>query len=217
LVDACSINQTGVTAMAPSKPGSDNALWKNIFSQHVIHEGTTEEILSKVPAFANLAPRDLKEVAAIVHKREYRAGEPVFYQGDPGLGMYIVQDGEVSIAILGKDGNEQELAVLGDGDFFGELALLDESPRSANAICKTDCTLIGFFRPDLFELIDKKNTLGIKIVLKLAEIVAQRLRQTDKELSKVKSQLERLQTRDERDSHVNKKNPPKEESPGTQS
>lgn len=191
--------------MTPSKPSSDNALWKNLFSQRVIREGTTEEVLSKVPAFANLAPRDLKEVAAIVHKREYRAGEPVFYQGDPGLGMYIVQDGEVSIAILGKDGNEQELAVLGDGDFFGELALLDESPRSANAICKTDCTLIGFFRPDLFELIEKKNTLGIKIVLKLSEIVAQRLRQTDKELSKVKSQLERLQTREERDPNVSKK------------
>jgi CRP/FNR family transcriptional regulator, cyclic AMP receptor protein len=203
--------------MAPSKSGSDSALWKNIFSQRVIHEGTTEEILSKVPAFANLAPRELKEVAAIVHKREYRAGEPIFYQGDPGLGMYIVQDGEVSIAILGKDGNEQVLAVLGDGDFFGELALLDESPRSANAICKTDCTLIGFFRPDLFELIEKKNTLGIKIVLKLAEIVAQRLRQTDKELSKVKSQLERLQTQDERDSHVNKKGQAKEESSGPQS
>jgi CRP/FNR family transcriptional regulator, cyclic AMP receptor protein len=203
-------------AMAPSKSGSDNALWKNIFSQHVIHEGTTEEILSKVPAFANLAPRDLKEVAAIVHKREYRVGEPVFYQGDPGLGMYIVKDGEVSIAIMGKDGNEQELAVLGEGDFFGELALLDESPRSANAISKTDCTLIGFFRPDLFELIEKENTLGIKIVLKLAEIVAQRLRQTDKELSKVKSQLERLQTRDERDTHANKKNQATEEVPGTQ-
>ena len=199
--------------MAPSKSGS-NALWKNLFSQRVIREGTTEEVLSKVPAFANLAPRDLKEVAAIVHKREYRAGEPVFYQGDPGLGMYIVQEGEVSIAILGKDGNEQELAVLGDGDFFGELALLDESPRSANAICKTDCTLIGFFRPDLFELIEKENTFGIKIVLKLAEIVAERLRKTDKELSKVKSQLERLQTRDERGSHAIKKSPPKEESPG---
>jgi CRP-like cAMP-binding protein len=202
--------------MALSKSGSGNAIWKNLFSQSVIHEGTTEEILSKVPAFANLAPRDLKEVAAIVHKREYRAGEPIFYQGDPGLGMYIIQDGEVSIAILGKDGNEQELAMLGDGDFFGELALIDESTRSANAVCRTDCTLIGFFRPDLFELIEKENTLGIKIVMKLAEIVAQRLRQTDKELSKVKSQLERLQTRNERDSHVSKKSQAKEEKPGTQ-
>jgi CRP/FNR family cyclic AMP-dependent transcriptional regulator len=191
--------------MSTAKASSDNAIWKNLFSQRVVQEGSIEEVLSKVPAFANLAPRELKEVAAIVHKREYRTGEPVFYQGDPGLGMYIVQDGEVSITILGKDGNDSELAVLNDGDFFGELALLDESPRSANAICKTDCTLIGFFRPDLFELIEKKTSLGIKIVLKLAEIVAQRLRQTDKELSKVKSQLERLKVRDERSAHGNEK------------
>jgi CRP/FNR family cyclic AMP-dependent transcriptional regulator len=196
--------------MATSQSGTDNALWRNLFSKRVIREGTIEEVLSKVPAFTNLAPRELKEVAAIVHKREYRTGEPVFYQGDPGLGMYIVKDGEVSIVIQGKDGNERELAVFGDGDFFGELALLDESPRSANAVCKTECTLIGFFRPDLFELIEKNTTLGIKIVLKLAEIVAQRLRHTDKELSKVKSQLERLQAQEERESHGNEKSPIKE-------
>ena len=200
--------------MATSQSLTDNALWRNLFSQRVIREGTIEEVLSKVPAFANLAPRELKEVAAIVHKREYRSGEPVFYQGDPGLGMYIVKDGEVSIVIQGKDGNERELAVFGDGDFFGELALLDESPRSANAVCKTECTLIGFFRPDLFELIEKNTTLGIKIVLKLAEIVAQRLRHTDKELSKVKSQLERLQAQEERDFHDNEKGPTKEEGAG---
>jgi CRP/FNR family transcriptional regulator, cyclic AMP receptor protein len=200
--------------MATSQSSTDNALWRNLFSQRVIREGTIEEVLSKVPAFANLAPRELKEVAVIVHKREYRSGEPVFYQGDPGLGMYIVKDGEVSIVIQGKDGNERELALFGDGDFFGELALLDESPRSANAVCKTECTLIGFFRPDLFELIEKNTTLGIKIVLKLAEIVAQRLRHTDKELSKVKSQLERLQAQEERDSHDNEKGPTKEEGVG---
>jgi CRP/FNR family cyclic AMP-dependent transcriptional regulator len=204
----------GVKTMATSQSSTDNALWRNLFSQRVIREGTIEEVLSKVPAFADLAPRELKEVAAIVHKREYRSGEPVFYQGDPGLGMYIVKDGEVSIVIQGKDGNERELALFGDGDFFGELALLDESPRSANAVCKTECTLIGFFRPDLFELIEKNTTLGIKIVLKLAEIVAQRLRHTDKELSKVKSQLERLQAQEERDSHGSEKDPIKEEGTG---
>jgi len=200
--------------MATSQSSSDNALWRNLFSQRVIRKGTVEEVLSKVPAFANLAPRELKEVAAIVHKREYRSGEPVFYQGDPGLGMYIVKDGEVSIVIQGKDGNERELALFSDGDFFGELALLDESPRSANAVCKTECTLIGFFRPDLFELIEKNTTLGIKIVLKLAEIVAQRLRHTDKELSKVKSQLERLQVQEGRNSNDKEKGLAEEESSG---
>jgi CRP-like cAMP-binding protein len=172
----------------------ESAIWKNIFSERRLREGSVGEILSKVPAFSNLKTRELKEVATIVHRREYRAGEPVFYQGDPGLGMYIIQDGEVSIVISDKDGIQKELAVLTDGDFFGELALLDESPRSAGAICKTDCTLIGFFRPDLFDLIERKSTLGIKIILKLAEIVAERLRKTDKELSKLRSQIDRLQS-----------------------
>jgi CRP/FNR family cyclic AMP-dependent transcriptional regulator len=187
--------------MATGKSSSGSTIWRNIFSGGVVREGSTEEILSKVPAFANLSPRELKEVAVIMHRREYRAGEPVFYQGDPGLGMYIIQEGEVSIQITGKDGEKSELVVLTDGDFFGELALLDESPRSADAISKTDCLLLGFFRPDLFELIEQKNGLGIKIVLKLAEIVAQRLRTTDKELSKIRGQLDRLKEQLERTSH----------------
>ena len=190
--------------MAMPRMVSENAIWKNIFSERVVRAGSLEQILSKVPAFAGLATRELKEVAAIVHKREYRAGEPVFSQGDPGLGMYIIQEGEVTISLSGKEEDERELAVLTEGDFFGELALIDESPRSANARCKSDCVLIGFFRPDLFELIEKKNQLGIKIIFKLAEIVSQRLRKTDKELSRARSQLERLQAEGGNASHEHK-------------
>ena len=181
--------------MREEKNFSASAIWKNLFSVDKVKKGSTEELLSKVPAFIDLTAKELKEVAAIVHRREYRINEPVFSQGDPGLEMYIIQTGDVAITIAGKDGNERELVVLNDGDFFGELALLDESPRSANARCKTECLLIGFFRPDLFELIEKKASLGIKIVLKLSEIVAQRLRETDKELSKIKNQLEQFQER----------------------
>ena len=180
--------------MANTNSHGEHSIWKNIFSGRSVRAGSTEELLSKVPAFSILSPRELKEVAAIVHRREYRTGEPVFYQGDPGLGMYIIQEGEVSITIGGKEGQQRELVTLGEGDFFGELALLDESPRSANAICKSDCLLIGFFRPDLFELIEKKASLGIKIVLKLAEIVAMRLRNTDKELTRLKAEVEALET-----------------------
>ncbi len=178
--------------MAETKTRGDHSVWKNIFSSRNVRAGSTEDLLSKVPAFSILSARELKEVAAIVHRREYRSGEPVFYQGDPGLGMYIIQEGEVSITIGSQEGEQRELVALTEGDFFGELALLDESPRSANAICKTDCALIGFFRPDLFELIEKKASLGIKIVLKLSEIVAMRLRNTDKELSRLKAEIEEL-------------------------
>ena len=179
--------------MSDPKAETGASIWKNVFSGRSVKKGSTEDLLSKVPAFKMLSPRELKEVAAIVHKREYRSGEPVFYQGDPGLGMYIIQDGSVSITIAGKDGEQQELVTLSEGDFFGELALLDESSRSANALCKDDCSLIGFFRPDLFDLIEKKTSLGIKIVLQLAEIVAMRLRNTDKEVSKMKVTIEKLE------------------------
>jgi CRP/FNR family cyclic AMP-dependent transcriptional regulator len=169
---------------------NESAVWRNLFSGKSIQDGSTESVLSRVPAFADLSARELRGVAAIVHKREYKLGEPVFYQGDPGLGMYIIREGEVSIRISEGEGEDKELAVLTDGDFFGELALLDESPRSATAICRTDCSLIGFFRTDLFELIEQKTDLGLKIVLRLAEILAVRLRKADKELSKVRSQLD---------------------------
>jgi len=184
--------------MAVPKFVGENAIWKNIFSERSIRKGSTQELLSRVPAFAHLTFRELKEVAAIVHRREYRAGEPVFFQGDPGMGMYIIQEGSVSIVIAEQDGEQKDLAVLSEGDFFGELGLLDESPRSAGAVCKTDCLLIGFFRPDLLDLIERKPSLGIKIVMKLAEIVGERLRKTDKELSKLKAQMDAMQTELER-------------------
>lgn len=112
--------------------------------------------------------------------------------------MFIIREGEVSIRISTREGEEKELAVLTDGDFFGELALLDESPRSATALCKTDCSVIGFFRTDLMELIKENPDLGMKIVMKFAEILATRLRKTDKELSKVHSQLDRLVSQSEK-------------------
>jgi len=152
------------------------SLWSSLFAGRMVKKGSAEDILRSVPAFAGLSVRELKEVAEICHYRDYRSGETVFAQGDPGLGMYIVQDGNVAIMMNDREGRTRELSVLSVGDFFGEMGLIDESPRSATALCRTDCRLIGFFRPDLFELIEKDPRLGIKIVLKLAEIVAERLR-----------------------------------------
>ena len=89
---------------------------------------------------------------------------------------------------------KKELAILKDGDFFGEIALIEESQRSASAICRTDCQIIGFFRPDLFEIIEKHQRLGIKIVLKLAEIIAERLRRTNQEGTQLKAEIETIRS-----------------------
>lgn len=171
-----------------------DTFWTNIFRGKKKKDEDIENILKEVPAFSHLEPKEISLLASIVHRREYKRGEYIFYQGDPGLGMYIIQEGEVLIQYTDPDGNKKDLAILKDGDFFGEIALIDESPRSASAICRTDCYIIGFFRPDLFEIIEKHPKLGIKIVLKLAEIIAERLRRTNQEVAQLKVELETLKS-----------------------
>lgn len=146
-------------------------------------------MLSKIPVFEGLKARELRHVAGIVHRRQYVPGEYVCFQNDPGLGMYVVEQGEVSVILFGSNGSKKELAVLKDGDFFGELSLLDESPRSASVIAVTDTNLIGFFRPDLFEIMEKTPGTGLKIVLKVAEMIGERLRNANQELSNVRAEL----------------------------
>lgn len=170
---------------------SESLEWKNVFK--LKRKPTTiEDMLLKIPVFENLKPRELRQVSGIVHRRQYVAGEYVFFQNDPGLGMYVIEQGEVSVGLVGTDGSKKELALLKDGDFFGELSLLDESPRSASVIAVTDANLIGFFRPDLFEIMEKAPSTGLKIVLKVAEMIGERLRNTNQELAKVRAELDAL-------------------------
>ena len=172
---------------------SESLEWKNVF--RLKRKPTSvEEMLLKIPVFENLKPRELRQVSGIVHRRQYVAGEYVFFQNDPGLGMYVIEQGEVSVGLVGTDGSKKELALLKDGDFFGELSLLDESPRSASVIAVTDANLIGFFRPDLFEIMEKAPSTGLKIVLKVAEMIGERLRNTNQELSKVRAELDELKS-----------------------
>ena len=170
---------------------SESLEWKNVF--RIKRKPTSvEEMLAKIPVFENLKTKELRQVAGIVHRRQYVSGEYVFFQNDPGLGMYVIEQGEVSVFLLTADGTKKELAVLKDGDFFGELSLLDESPRSATVIALTDANLVGFFRPDLFEIMEKTPGTGLKIVLKVAEMIGERLRNTNQELSRLRAELDAL-------------------------
>jgi len=131
------------------------------------------DTLKSIPIFAELGRRELAAVERILHKREYQAGEVIFRQDEPGLGMYIIESGRVSII---ADGAPGQVVELGDGEFFGELPLLDGGSRSATAMAKTSCRIYGFFQPDLFSLIARNPRLGVKIVMSLAAIIGMRLR-----------------------------------------
>ncbi len=168
--------------------GKDFA-FRDVFKSK-IKPASVEEMLSKIPVFEKLLVKELRQVASIVHRRQYVKGEFVFYQGDPGLGMYVIEKGKVGIVVVGDDGTQKEIAEMLNGDFFGEIALLDESARSASVIVKEDSELIGFFRPDLFEIIEKTPKTGLKIVVKLAEMIGERLRNMNSEFSRLRAELE---------------------------
>ncbi len=166
--------------------------WARLFgfrSNHRPDSTRVADLLSRVPIFEELNRRELASIERILHRREYLQDECIFRQGEPGLGMYIVEKG--SVAIVSEPDNQQ-LFEMDDGDFFGEVSLFDQGVRSATAIAKTPCAVFGFFQPDLLELVDQNPRLGLKIVLRLARHVGQRLRRANGRVLSLTFELEEI-------------------------
>jgi CRP/FNR family cyclic AMP-dependent transcriptional regulator len=161
-----------------------NNLWGNIFKGRYTKEDALPRILQKVPIFEGLNSRELSQIERILHTREYHPEEAIFHQGDPGLGMYIIESGTVEIL---SDPGKDLLAELHDGDFFGELALLDESPRTATAVSKARSKMLCFFQPDLFDLLERNPRLGVKVLFRLARTIGERLRKTNEQMHDLKN------------------------------
>lgn len=155
-----------------------SALWENFFKQEK-KTPNFRAVIKDIPLFSELSRSDLASIERILHVRNYKAGETIFSQGDPGVGMFIISAGVVNII---QEPNDQLLATLNKGSFFGELSLLDEAPRSATARAVKECELLGFFQPDLFSVMAKNPKLGVKLLLQLAKIIGERLRHTNKRL-----------------------------------
>ena len=147
-------------------------LWKNIFS--FSKKKSIHQLLKTVPMFYGLSQIDLSSVSKLLHLRTYKAGETVFVEKEPGESMYIIQSG--SVDIFSADNKEKTLVHLSTGDFFGEVSLVDEEPRSATAIATEECELLGFFRADLMHLIDRNPRLASFILFQLSMVLGKRLR-----------------------------------------
>jgi CRP-like cAMP-binding protein len=134
-------------------------------------------VLRTVPLFEGLTFRDLKKIELIVHERTFMPDEVVFHERQPGAGMYIIKKGMIKLT---KTINEEKVKIgeLGEGEFFGEMSLLEDYPRSAQATAVVKTEALGIFRPDLFDLIERNPRLGSKILMKLSQRLAGRLRKT---------------------------------------
>jgi CRP/FNR family transcriptional regulator, cyclic AMP receptor protein len=131
--------------------------------------------LKQVSLFANLADEDIQELMSAAKRRTFRAGEVIFHRDDPGQVLYMIKEGKVKICIISPDGQEISLAVFGKGESFGEFALLDGLPRSADAIAleKVECYTLQ--RSDFHNAIMKNPKIAIQVL----ESLTKRLRNTD--------------------------------------
>ena len=163
-----------------------HGLWSNLFSKNGSREDT-RKLLKNTKIFTSLNRRQLDSIDRIVYERFFQAGETVFQQGDPGIGMYIIQSGSIYIVQMPA---EHILAELTAGDFFGEIALLNETPRSASAIAKSDCTLLCVSQPDLLGLFKRDPKLGVKVLTALSQITGQRVIQLDQDILTLHEKLE---------------------------
>ena len=152
-----------------------SSFWANLFKSPT-EKTDIEKFLLDMPPFKSLSEKDLEMLSNIIHNRSYIAGEYIFYQGDPGIGLYIIRNGEIIIQRNDEGGNILSLATFKKGDFFGELALIDGEKRSASAIAKSDVNLAVIFKPDLDEFIEKNPKKGVKILQGLSHIITVRLR-----------------------------------------
>ncbi len=137
------------------------------------------DLLREIPLFEALANEDLGVLASHLASSSYRAGQLIFNQGDTGDEMYIVAEGQVNIFLPGEASRRVSLKDLARGEYFGELGLFDDKPRSASALATTDAVLLGLTRSMLAAYLESRPQAAMPILRTMAE----RLRETNTLLS----------------------------------
>lgn len=138
----------------------------------------TESIVSElrsVPLFRNVPESALKALAQSCQWRKVPAKRSVILQGDPGNSVFVILSGKVEVTRLDDDGEESFLAERGPGEHFGEMSLLDGTPRSANVTTLTECRFLVLERATFFHIVRTTPDLAVSVILSLAS----RLRESD--------------------------------------
>jgi CRP-like cAMP-binding protein len=138
-------------------------------------------LLKQIPLFGTFQPADHDQLAGLLRRRNLKKGDVLFRKGDEGTALYIIIKGRMKITVPSKLGDEITLAILSQGDFFGEMALLDSLPRSADATAMEETLLYVLNRSDFLSfLIHNEN--AVRAIL---YALSSRLRKTDDFLTEV--------------------------------
>ena len=137
------------------------------------------EILKKLNLFSELNFTAIKELTLLADERLFHKGEIIFEESTTGKSIMVIVSGEVRITQRARISGEETLTVLKKGDFFGEMALLEDLPRSATAIAHSDTFMLEISREKFLRFIEKDTASGMKILFTLAKILSARLREAD--------------------------------------
>lgn len=140
------------------------------------------DLLSQVSVFSGLSRRFLGRLSALLFEKTYEPDEIVFEEGEPGRGLFVVVEGSVSILRLSSRG-EQVLSTLGPGSCFGELALIDELPRSATARVRERSRLLILYRTDFEALVASDRAVALAVMRNLLRTLSAYVRRTNAALA----------------------------------
>ena len=152
--------------------------WVNLFAETKAETGKESlvRILGTIPILSLLRASELKLLSRIVHVRTFDQGETVIQRGARQSGFYLVRAGSVNIVRPGADG-PRIVDTLHPPALLGEFSLVDDAPRSTSIVAAETSELIGFFKPDLMDVLVTKPGMGCAILLRLAEKMSRNLNQ----------------------------------------
>ena len=148
-------------------------------------EETTDivELLAKIHIFAGLQPAYLRRIAAVGTREQHQSGATVFSEGSEGDKMYLILSGAVRISRQVAGMGEEALAVLRAGNYFGEMSLVDESPRSADAKAHEATELLVLKKDDLEDLLFVDRDLAYDLLWNFVRTLTSRLRDTNDKMT----------------------------------
>jgi CRP-like cAMP-binding protein len=148
-----------------------------MMSDEIIH------LLAGTRLFNGLQPLYLRRIAETGREETYTPGDTVFREGDPGEKFYLILEGAVRISRMVPGMGEEALAVLRPGAYFGEMALIDDFPRSAHAIVHERCRLFTLRKEDLEDLLFVDRDLAYELLWNFVRTLSARLRETNDKMT----------------------------------
>ena len=139
-------------------------------------------VLRRCALFESLSAEQVEKVAEIATRRDVAEGQSIFREGSTGDEMYVVVAGTVRISKEIPGAGEEALTLLGPGSYFGEMAAIDDAPRSADAVAHTACGLLAIRREDLDRIMFLDKDLAYAVLWAFVRTLSSRLRDTTEKL-----------------------------------